>query len=398
MDEDPSNEAFVLSLLEGYGANEAEAMDIEPVPRAEDWRDKYIAWMDRGEFPPDRSEARRIARIAKSFTLVDDELYKHAASGVLQRCVPIPQGLELLRDIHAGVCGHHAAPRTLVGNAFRQGFYWPTAVADASEIVRTCEGCQFYACKTNLPAHALQTIPVTWPFTMWGLDIVGPLRKAPGGYTHLLVAIDKFSKWVEVRPIMNLRAEQAVMFFTNIIYRFVVPNSIITDNESQFTGRKFLEFYDKFHIRVNWAAVAHPQTNGQVERANGMILQGLKPRIFDRLNKSGRKWLQELQAVVWSLRTTPSRATRFTPFFLVYGAEAILPTDLEYGSPRAQGYDEGTNQRAREDSLDQLDEARTVALMHSTRYQQALRRYQARMIQRRDFNEGDLVLRLRQDN
>jgi ribonuclease HI/transposase InsO family protein len=398
MDEDPSNEAYVLSLLEGYDVAEAEAMDIEPPPNEGDWRDKYIAWMDRGELPSDRSKARRIARMAKSFALVNDELYKRATSAVLQRCIPIPQGRELLRDIHAGVCGHHAVPRNLVGNAFRQGFYRPTAVADASEIMRTCERCQFYARKSNLPAHVLQTSPVTWPFAVWGLDIVGPLLKAPGGYTHLLVAIDKFSKWVEVRPITNLKAEHAVTFFTDIVYRFRVPNSIITDNGSQFTGRKFLDFCDKFHIRVDWAAVAHPQTNIQVERANGMILQGLKPRIFDRLNKSGRKWLQELPAVVWSLRTTPSRATGFTPFFLVYGAEAILPTDLEYGSPRVRGYDEGANQRAREDSLDQLDEARIVALMHSARYQQALRRYQARKERRRDFSEGDLVLRLRQDN
>jgi transposase InsO family protein len=190
------------------------------------------------------------------------------------------------------VCGHHAAPRTLVGNAFHQGFYWPTAVADAGEIVRTCEGCQFYACKTNLPAYALQMIPVTWPFGAWGLDIVGPLRKVPGGYTHLLVAIDKFSKWIEVWPITNLRVEQAMTFFTDIIYRFEVPNSIITNNGSQFTGRKFMNFCGKFHIRVDWATVTHPQTNGQVERANGMIFQGLKPRIFDRLNKFGRKWLQ----------------------------------------------------------------------------------------------------------
>jgi hypothetical protein len=129
-----------------------------------------------------------------------------------------------------------------------------------------------------------------------------------------------------------------------------------------------------------------------------MILQGLKPRIFDRLNKSGQKWLQELPAVIWSLKTTPRRATGFSPFLLVYGTEAVLPTDLEYGSPRVQGYDKGTNQRARADSLDQLDEARTVALMHSARYQQALRRYQARKIRRRDFNDGDLVLRLCQDN
>jgi hypothetical protein len=109
-------------------------------------------------------------------------------------------------------------------------------------------------------------IPVTWPFAVWGLDIVGPLQKAPGGYTHLLVAIDKFSKWVEVRTITNLRAEEAVSFFTDIVYRFGVPNSIITDNGSQLT-----------------------------------------------------------------------------PFFLVYGVEAVLPTDLEYGSPRVRGYDEGTN-------------------------------------------------------
>jgi transposase InsO family protein len=82
---------------------------------------------------------------------------------------------------------------------------------------------------------------------------------------------------VEVRPITNLRAEQAVTFFTDIVHRFGVPNSIITDNGSQFTGRKFLEFCDKFHIRVDWAAVAHAQTNGQVERANGMSYKASSP-------------------------------------------------------------------------------------------------------------------------
>jgi hypothetical protein len=74
MDEDLSNEAFVLSLLEGYNADEAKVMEAEPVPRAEDWRAKYLSWIDRGELPPDRSEARRITRMAKSFTIVDGEL------------------------------------------------------------------------------------------------------------------------------------------------------------------------------------------------------------------------------------------------------------------------------------------------------------------------------------
>jgi transposase InsO family protein len=171
-------------------------------------------------------------------------------------------------------------------------------VADANEVMRTCERYQFYARKTNLPAHALQTISVTWSFVVWGLDIVGPLRKTLEGYTHLLVTVDKFSKWIEARPITNLRAEQAVSFFTDIIHRFGVSNSIITNNGSQFTDRKFLEFCDDDHIRVDWVVIAHPHTNGQVARANGMILQGLKPRIFDRLNKSGQKWLQELTSVI----------------------------------------------------------------------------------------------------
>jgi hypothetical protein len=91
---------------------------------------------------------------------------------------------------------------------------------------------------------------------VWGLDLVGSVQKAPGGYTHLLVAIDKFSKWIEVRPLNNIRSEQAVAFFTNIIHRFGVPNSIITDNGTQFTGRKFLDFCEDHHILVDWASRA----------------------------------------------------------------------------------------------------------------------------------------------
>jgi hypothetical protein len=143
--------------------------------------------------------------------------------------------------------------------------------------------------------------------------------------------------------------------------------------------------------------VAHPMTNGKLEHANGMILQGLKPRIYNDLNKFGRRWMKELPSVVWSLRTMPSRATGFSPFFLVYGAEAVLPTDLEYGSPRTRAYDDQSNQTSREDSLDQLEEAWDMALLHSARYQQSLRRYHARGVRPRDLQVGDLVLWLRQD-
>jgi ribonuclease HI/transposase InsO family protein len=384
-------------------AAEGEALHVEGeqngVTPNLNWQTSYLEYLLRGELPLDKAEARRLARRAKSFVLLGDEkeLYHRSPSGILQRCISFTQGQELLQEIHSGACGHHAAPRALVGNAFRQGFYWPTTVADTTRIVRSYRGCQFYARQTHLPAQALHTIPITWSFVVWGLDLVGPFQKAPGGFTHLLVAIDEFSKWIEVRPLTSIGSEQAVAFFTNIIHCFGVPNSIITDNGMQFTGKKFIDFCEDHHIRVDWAAVAHPMTNGQVERDNGMILQGLKPRIYNDLNKFGKQWIKELPSVVWSLRMTPSRATGFSPFFLVYGAEAILPTNLEYGSPRTKAYDDRSNQTSREDSLDQLEEARDVALLHSARYQQSLRCYHARRVRPRGFQVGDLVLRLRQD-
>ena len=74
----------------------------------------------------------------------------------------------------------------------------------------------------------------------------------------MLVTVDKFTKWVEARPISAIKSKQAILFFLDIIHRFGVLNSIIMDNDTQFTEKKFLRFYDEYHIRVNWAAITHP--------------------------------------------------------------------------------------------------------------------------------------------
>ena len=135
-----------------------------------------------------------------------------------------------------------------------------------------------------------------------------------------------------------------------------------------------------------------PCMNGQVERVNGMVLHGFKPRIFNRLNKFGRRWVIELPMVLWSLRTNPSRATGYMPFFMVYGSKTILPTNLDYGAPRVRAYDKQVAETSLEDAMDQLDEARDVALLHLAKYQQALRWYHSRRVWGRAFNVGDLVL------
>ena len=101
--------------------------------------------------------------------------------------------------------------------------------------------------------------------------------------------------------------------------------------------------------------------------------------------------------MLWSIRTTPNRSTGFTPFFLVYGAEAVLPTNIRHDSPRVAAYVEQDNELARQDSLDALEEVRDLAAARSTIYQQDLRRYHGRRVKSRTFQEGDLVLRLIQD-
>ena len=104
----------------------AEVMEAEQQPsRPFDWRTPFLDCLIRCELPDDRSEARRIARRAKSYVICgeDNALYRQSPTGVLQRCITIEEGQKLLEDLHSGACGHHAAPRTLVGNAFRQGFY-----------------------------------------------------------------------------------------------------------------------------------------------------------------------------------------------------------------------------------------------------------------------------------
>src|SRR5438105_2511254 len=123
--------------------------------------------------------------------------------------------------------------------------------------------------------------------------MVGPLQRVPGGFTHLFVAIDKFTKWIEAKPIATITAAKAKEFFRDIVVRFGIPNRIITDNGTQFTRSEFTDWCEELGIKICYASVAHPQSNGQVERANGMVLQSIKSRVFDRLKPYAGKWARD---------------------------------------------------------------------------------------------------------
>jgi ribonuclease HI/transposase InsO family protein len=359
-----------------------------------DWREPIIRYIKNEEEPDDKSAAERIARQSAHYTLIGGILYRRGATGVLMKCIHLAIGKQLLEEIHVGQCGVHAASRTLVGKAFRSGFYWPTVKSDAIELAQRCEVYQFLSKQQHLPAQQLQTIPVTWPFACWGLDMIGPFKKAQGGYTHILVAIDKFTKWIEHKPIASLTSAKAVEFIQDIIFRFVIPNSIITDLGSNFTSFEFFDFCEQQSIQIKYASVAHPRANGQVERANGMILEALRKKIFDKNEKLAGKWIRELPYVVWSLRTEPSRALHGnTPFFMVYGSEAVLPVDLIFRAPRLTFESVVEAEATRLEDVDVLEEERLNTVIQSARYQQTLRCYHDKAVRLRSFAVGDLVLR-----
>jgi hypothetical protein len=218
---------------------------------------------------------------------------------------------------------------------------------------------------------------------MPGLDMIGPFKKAQGGYTHVLVAIDKFTKWIEYKPFASLTSAKAVEFIQDIIFRFGIPNSIITDLESNFASSEFFDFYEQRSIQIKYASVAHPRAIGQVERANGMILEALRKKVFDKNEKLAGKWIRELPYVVWSLRTQPSRALHGnTLFFMVYGSEAVLPADLMFGAPRLvfENIAEAEAEATRLEDIYVMEEERLNTVIQSARYQQTLRRYHDKVV------------------
>jgi ribonuclease HI len=136
---------------------------VSPQPVSQSGPDAWISenldYLKENILPKDHVAAKRIVRLAKRYTVVEGDLYRRGANGILMRCITQEEGHELLTEIHGGECGSHSASRTLVGKAFRHGFYWPTALQDAVEKVKSCKACQFHAKQIHTPAQTLQMIP-----------------------------------------------------------------------------------------------------------------------------------------------------------------------------------------------------------------------------------------------
>jgi len=261
---------------------------------------------------------------------------------------------------------------------------------DAIQFSKKCDACQKHAPMIHQPAELLHSISAPWPFMKWGMDIVGKLPEAPGQKVFMLAMTDYFSKWIDAEAYRSVTEKEVISFIKrNIISRYGVPSVIRCDNGTQFISHKTINFCAKYNIELIPSTPYNPKSNGQAESSNKIVINILKRKL---MAKRGR-WAEELPLVLWADRTTPKTSTGQTPYSLVYGCEAVIPTEVAVPTARYGLNTVDANNAEMHDSLDLVEELREQASIRLASYQHAVARSYNKNVRVRVFQEGDLVLR-----
>ncbi|XP_030936306.1 protein NYNRIN-like [Quercus lobata] len=349
----------------------ANGIGIHNIRAGPSWMDPIVLYLKHDTLPDDKVEAGKIRRKATRFWLSEDsKLYRRSFSRLYLLCVH-PEAAELiLEELHEGICGSHTGGRSLSHRALTLGYWWPSMHKEALDYVKKCDQCQRFAPSIHQPGGKLNPMSSPWPFAQWGLDILGPFPKATGNRKFLLVGTDYFTKWVEAEALTNIRDVDVKKFlWKNIVTRFGTPHTLVSDNGLQFDSKAFRRYCSELGIVNRYSTPAYPQSNGQAEAVNKTIMNGLKKRLDDA---KGR-WVKELTHVLWTYRTTPRRSTGETPFSMTYGAEAVIPLEVNFPTQRTTTFCPATNDKLLEKSLDLIDERREGAMVHLANYQQKLK-------------------------
>ena len=149
----------------------------------------------------------------------------------------------ILKEVYEGSCGHHLGGKSLALKVLQVGYCWPIMIRDSVNYVKKCPSYQEHANFHLAPTEELFSVMSPWPFSKWGIDLLGPFPLASGQVEYLIVAIDYFTKWIEAEPLSSITAAHARKFvWRNIFTRFRVLDSVVTDNGTQFIDQKFRGF------------------------------------------------------------------------------------------------------------------------------------------------------------
>ena len=198
------------------------------------------------------------------------------------------------------------------------------------------------------------------------MDIVGSFLKATGNKRWLLVGTDYFIKWVETEPLANIRDADAKRFvWKNIVTRFGIPYTLISNNDLQFDSKTFRRYCCDLGITNRYFIPAYPQRNGQAEAINKVIVNGLKKRLDDTKGKR----VGELSHVLWTYQTTPRKSIGETPFSMTYGVEVVIHLETGFPTLRTSYFTSSNNDGLLEKSLDLIEERKENAMVQLMYYQ-----------------------------
>ncbi|XP_052723844.1 uncharacterized protein LOC128193781 [Vigna angularis] len=331
--------------------------------------------------------------LAGSFILNGDILYKRNHDMVLLRCVDAKEAELILKEVHEGTFGTHMNGHSMARKILRAGYFWLTMENDCCTHVRKCEKCQMFEDNMNVPPTTLNVLSAPWPFSMWGIDVIGAIEpKASNGHRFILVAIDYFTKWVEAVSYANVTRKVVTKFIKReLICRYGLPNKIITDNATNLNNRMMTELCEEFKIHHLNSSPYRPKMNGAVEVANKNI-----KKIVQKMVVTYKDWHEMLPFALHGYRTSIRTSTGATPFSLVYGMEAVLPFEVEIPSLRVlmeTQLEEAEWVQTRFDQLNLIEEKRLTAACHGQLYQRRMKKAFDKRVRPREFHEGEMVLK-----
>ena len=268
---------------------------VAPVESEPSWMDPIWDYIIDGSLPDDPKEAAKIRARSARFTNHKGSLYKRGFFIPIIKCIAGKDTEYVLREVHEGICENHIGARALAGKVLRQGYYWPTILKDATDLVKKCRICQEHAKISRLPSEALTPITSPWPFQQWGLDILGPLPLGKGQCKFVIVVVDYFTKWAEAEPLATI-TEQNIRNFVwrAIVCRFGILRALVSDNGKQFDNSKFRDFCVELGIKNYYSSPAHLQSNGQAK----VTIRTLKAALKTKLEDFKGKWVEYLPEVL----------------------------------------------------------------------------------------------------
>jgi hypothetical protein len=265
-------------------------------------------------------------------------------------------------------------------------------IADCFRYYKGCEDCQKHGNVQLVPAAMLHPIIKPWPFRGWALDFIGKINPpSTKGHYFVVVATDYFTKWTEAIPHKNMTHKEAIGFITeHIIQRFCIPQTLTTDQGTSFVAKEVRDFVNSYGIKFLKSSPYYAQANGQAEYSNKILVKLIKKKIED----NPKTWHEVLSEALWAHRISRHRATKVSPFELVYCQEAILLVEVNLGAYRLVKQNDlsvDTYHALMVDNIDEVTDKRLGDLEATEKDKMRVARAYNKRVKDKSFQVGDLV-------